>query len=103
MKRKLLIKFGAPILALSLVAACGNNDNGDPVEDDEAPLNQEDNGDQDLNDDQGGDLQDDNGDLNGDQNGDMNGDMNGDNGNGNGNNNDNNNNDDLLKDDNKNQ
>lgn len=41
MQRKWLIKIGASILALSLVAACGTDDQEDPVGEDEAPLNQE--------------------------------------------------------------
>lgn len=41
MQRKWLIKIGAPILALSLVAACGMNNEEDPAGEDEAPLNQE--------------------------------------------------------------
>lgn len=43
MKRKILLKFGAPILALSLVAACGTGDDMDPTDED-APLDQEENG-----------------------------------------------------------
>ena len=42
MKSKLLIKLGAPVLALSLIAACGTADNEDPADTNEAPLNQED-------------------------------------------------------------
>lgn len=43
MERKILLKFGAPILAISLLAACGTNDGQDPAEnEEEAPLNQED-------------------------------------------------------------
>ncbi|WP_210095885.1 hypothetical protein [Oceanobacillus polygoni] len=37
MKSKLLIRLGAPVLALSLIAACGTGNDRDPVEDD-APL-----------------------------------------------------------------
>ena len=41
MKSKLLIRLGAPVLALSLVTACGmGNDDQDPVNE-EAPLNEE--------------------------------------------------------------
>lgn len=46
MKRKWLIKIGAPVLALSLISACGNDDNEDPIGD-ETPQNQ--NNQQDLN------------------------------------------------------
>ncbi|MDY7046465.1 MAG: hypothetical protein ACQEWU_20470 [Bacillota bacterium] len=55
MKKKLLVKFGAPVLALSLIAACGIDDDQDPVED-EAPLDQqeEDNIDDNPADDNGG-------------------------------------------------
>lgn len=42
MKSKLLIKLGAPVLALSLIAACGTADNEEPADTNEAPLNQED-------------------------------------------------------------
>src|SRR5699024_11682424 len=43
---KWLLKIGAPILALTLVSACGttNNDNNDPVED-ETPIEEDNNGD----------------------------------------------------------
>ncbi|MFC4024997.1 hypothetical protein ACFOUV_14480 [Oceanobacillus longus] len=41
MKSKWLIKLGAPVLALSLVAACGTGNEEDPVQEEEAPLNQE--------------------------------------------------------------
>src|SRR5699024_1495016 len=56
---KWLLKVGAPILALTLVSACGttNNDNNDPVED-ETPIEEDNNGDNNGN--------------NGDNNGDMN-------------------------------
>ncbi|WP_339226550.1 hypothetical protein NSQ77_13460 [Oceanobacillus sp. FSL K6-2867] len=37
MKSKLLIRLGAPVLALSLVAACGTDNEQDPVEDN-APM-----------------------------------------------------------------
>lgn len=40
MTKKYLIKLGAPILALSLVAACGNNNDEDPI-DDNAPVEDE--------------------------------------------------------------
>src|SRR5690625_5008393 len=43
---KWLLKIGAPILALTLVSACGttNNDNNEPVED-ETPIEEDNNGD----------------------------------------------------------
>lgn len=40
MNKKLLLKLGVPFFALSLVAACGTDDDQDPVEN-EAPLEQE--------------------------------------------------------------
>lgn len=51
MSKRFLIKLGAPLIALSLIAACGTDDEPDPIEndeeaplapEDEAPLNQED-------------------------------------------------------------
>lgn len=39
--RKLLFKLGAPVLALSLITACGTGDDQEPAGN-EAPLNQED-------------------------------------------------------------
>ncbi|MFD1852149.1 hypothetical protein [Oceanobacillus bengalensis] len=49
MSKRFLIKLGAPILALSLIAACGTDEEQDPIDEeaplapeDEAPLNQED-------------------------------------------------------------
>ncbi|RKQ34351.1 hypothetical protein [Oceanobacillus halophilus] len=86
MNKKYLFKLGAPILALSLVAACGNDDDPDPIEDDapvedeapdgengdteapltdedEAPLNQEDdNGNENIMEDDGENGADNNGD-----------------------------------------
>ncbi|WP_249869297.1 hypothetical protein [Oceanobacillus saliphilus] len=46
MNKKLLIKLGAPILAFSLVAACGTGDQQQQPQQppEEAPLNQEDGG-----------------------------------------------------------
>src|SRR5699024_9656985 len=53
---KWLLKIGAPILALTLVSACGttNNDNNDPVED-ETPIEEDNNGDNngDMNENEG--------------------------------------------------
>ncbi|WP_100009923.1 hypothetical protein [Lentibacillus sediminis] len=43
MKRKSLLKFGAPVLALSLMTACGTGgDGGEDPAGNEAPMNQED-------------------------------------------------------------
>ncbi|WP_067728581.1 hypothetical protein [Oceanobacillus damuensis] len=55
MKRKLLIKLGAPMLAISLVAACGTGNEQDPAEN-EAPLNQEEDGGMMEDDGQNGDM-----------------------------------------------
>lgn len=54
MQRKWPFKIGASILALSLVAACGTDNQEDPAGEDEAPLNQEED-----NPDMNGDNQDD--------------------------------------------
>ncbi len=75
MKSKLLVKLGASAIALSLIAACGTDDNQDPAED-EAPMQEQENNNDQPADDNGGanendqELQDeDNGNTNG--NGDM--------------------------------
>lgn len=75
MKKNFLIKFGAPVLALSLVTACGTDDNEDPVNE-EAPLIQEDdNGEQnEMEENNNGDMnENDNGGMNGNDDGGMNG------------------------------
>lgn len=89
MKKKWLYKLGASVLALSLVTACGttNDNNGNNEDAPEAPLNQDEDQNNDL------DENDLNEDLN-DENRNDNNDMNGNDRNNNGDNMNGNNNDD---------
>jgi hypothetical protein len=92
MKSKLLIKLGAPVLALSLITACGTGNDDDQVDTNEAPLNQEDDNNN-LNPAEDNDMNGDNGGINNDDglmddNGNNNGNDNNDNNDNNGNNND---------------